>query len=455
MPRRSLFKLLSPGGTADAETQLPTEQGEGGGLEGELLPLEEELFCDRLHLAMLGDERGKPPGSPSKDAPSRKGSTAGRKGSTATKGRKGSLSPTNLADLPLPLQTLPAPWAVLLARSKKLLPDVWPLPRLLQTIAQIYYDKLEAEDVEENDAVEITPWPDFVLAWFVRSTGLRSKAIARLNGLLYSVRFYAAKSVRAGTFGEACGMEEPYAEQHVARLLRVLSVCIPRPQLVRLFTSSEVQWVQLTAAKGKKDVKDLAFETMVDALFADASLAKERVALMDAFEKEATDQASSQAADGSTEPVAMVNAEGAARLKLDDAVKLLVRAVDAAEESEDFELRLAFQQALASDGSQMKAGKDGGPAKGGVLSHTRFMEMVLKIDPSKKAREIDAYFFEALTLSDLHEYSDGAGMPLVSDAIGEDAWLSVANLHGLRVNVIQYVRPLRRSSSGYQRGAET
>jgi len=127
---------------------------------------------------------------------------------------------------------------VLLARSKKLLPDVWPLPRLLQTIAQIYYDKLEAEDVEENDAVEITPWPDFVLAWFVRSTGLRSKAIARLNGLLYSVRFYAAKSVRAGTFGEACGIEEPYAEQHVARLLRVLSVCIPRPQLVRLFTSS-------------------------------------------------------------------------------------------------------------------------------------------------------------------------------------------------------------------------
>ena len=43
-------------------------------------------------------------------------------------------------------------------------------------------------------------------------------------------------------------------------------------------------------------------------------------------------------------------------------------------------------------------------------------------------------------------------MPLVTDAIGEDAWLSIANLHGLRVNVIQYVRPPRRSSAGYQRG---
>ena len=70
------------------------------------------------------------------------------------------------------------------------MPDVWPLPRLYQTLAQLYQDRLEAEDAEEDDAVEVTPWPEFVLAWLVRSTGLRSKAIARLNGLLHSVRFY-------------------------------------------------------------------------------------------------------------------------------------------------------------------------------------------------------------------------------------------------------------------------
>ena len=68
-----------------------------------------------------------------------------------------------------------------------------------------------------------------------------------------------------------------------------------------------------------------------------------------------------------------------------------MRAVDAAEERADIELRLAFHHALASDGTQLKAAKDGGPAKGGVLSHTRFTEMVLKIEPSKKVREIDAY----------------------------------------------------------------
>ena len=55
------------------------------------------------------------------------------------------------------------------------MPDVWPLPRLYQTLAQLYQDRLEAEDAEEDDAVEVTPWPEFVLAWLVRSTGLRSK----------------------------------------------------------------------------------------------------------------------------------------------------------------------------------------------------------------------------------------------------------------------------------------
>ena len=47
---------------------------------------------------------------------------------------------------------------------------------------------MEAEDAEEEEAAEVTPWTDFVLAWLVRQTGLRSKAIARLNGLLYSAR---------------------------------------------------------------------------------------------------------------------------------------------------------------------------------------------------------------------------------------------------------------------------
>ena len=246
-------------------------------------------------------------------------------------------------------------------------------------------------------------------------------------------------------------MEEPYAEQHAARLLRVLSVCIPRSQLLQRFTSNEVQWVQLTAAQGKEDI--LSFEAMVKALFADASHTKERGALMKAFEKEAIEQASevSGKPDGATGPAAVLNVEGA-RLKLDYAVMLLVRAVDAAEESEDYALRQAFQQALAKDGSRatLKKGGDGGPVKEGILSHTRFTEMVLEIDPSKKAREIDAYFFEALKLSDLHEYGDGTGMPQVTDAIGENAWLSIANLHGLRVNVIQTstdLRPRRRSSA--------
>ena len=196
---------------------------------------------------------------------------------------------------------------------------------------------------------------------------------------------------------------------------------------------------------------------MVEALFAHASLAKERAALMTAFEKAASEQGAAHAADGaSTEPPATVDVDGVPRLPLDDAIKLLVRAVQEVEATEDFELRLAFQTALASEsGHQMKAAKEGGPAKAGVLSHTRFTEMVLKIDPSKKAREIDAYFFEALELSDSHEYThgtDGGGMSPVTDAIDEEAWLSIANLHGLRLKVIQHVRPRRRSSAGYQRG---
>ena len=203
---------------------------------------------------------------------------------------------------------------------------------------------------------------------------------------------------------------------------------------------------------------------------------------MTAFEKAASEQGAAHAADGpSTEAPATVDADGVPRLPLDDAIKLLVRAVQEVisihlpyisplsplylpqvravqevEATEDFELRLAFQTALASEsGHQMKAAKEGGPAKAGVLSHTRFTEMVLKIDPSKKAREIDAYFFEALELSDSHEYThgtDGGGMTPVTDAIDEEAWLSIANLHGLRLKVIQHVRPRRRSSAGYQRG---
>ena len=45
-------------------------------------------------------------------------------------------------------------------------------------------------------------------------------------------------------------MEAPYSEQHVARLLRVLSVCIPRPQLQRRLSAPEVQWVPSRASKG-------------------------------------------------------------------------------------------------------------------------------------------------------------------------------------------------------------
>ena len=70
-------------------------------------------------------------------------------------------------------------------------------------------------------------------------------------------------------------MEAPYSEQHVARLLRVLSVCIPRPQLQRRLSAPEVQWVPSRASKGTRAAKELPpFEAMVEALFAHASLAK-------------------------------------------------------------------------------------------------------------------------------------------------------------------------------------
>ena len=113
-------------------------------------------------------------------------------------------------------------------------------------------------------------------------------------------------------------MEAPYSEQHVARLLRVLSVCIPRPQLQRRLSATEVQWVPSRASKGTsrhispyisptsplylpyisptsplylpyispvsplwpgtRAAKELPpFESMVEALFAHASLAKVRV----------------------------------------------------------------------------------------------------------------------------------------------------------------------------------
>ena len=93
---------------------------------------------------------------------------------------------------------------------------------------------------------------------------------------------------------------------------------------------------------------------------------------MTAFEKAASEQGAAHAADGSsTEAPATVDADGVPRLPLDDAIKLLVRAVQEVislylphispisplylpqvravqevEATEDFELRLAFQTAL-------------------------------------------------------------------------------------------------------------
>lgn len=45
-----LLDLLTPE-TADASTQLPVEHGEGDVFGGDLLPLEEELLLERLHIA--------------------------------------------------------------------------------------------------------------------------------------------------------------------------------------------------------------------------------------------------------------------------------------------------------------------------------------------------------------------------------------------------------------------
>ena len=93
---------------------------------------------------------------------------------------------------------------------------------------------------------------------------------------------------------------------------------------------------------------------------------------MTAFEKAASEQGAAHAADGATtEAPATVDADGVPRLPLDDAIKLLVRAVQEVislylphispisplylpqvravqevEATEDFELRLAFQTAL-------------------------------------------------------------------------------------------------------------
>ena len=71
----------------------------------------------------------------------------------------------------------------------------------------------------------------------------------------------------------------------------------------------------------------------IETILAHASLAKERAALMTAFEKAASEQGAAHAADGpSAEPPATGDADGVTRLPLDDAIKLLVRAVQEVEE---------------------------------------------------------------------------------------------------------------------------
>ena len=480
--RLALLELLKPE-TAEAVTQLPVEHGEGGGDGGELLPLEEELLMERLQMATFQERSAATPrrasgnvlltamssgrGTPTKPrrgsavvggGASRKSDDASSDTSTGPtpKGirrQKMVSSSQDLAHPPLPMRTLPVVWASLLARSKKLVPDVWPLPRLLSTIAQIYFDKIEAEEAEEKEGIETTPWPDFVLSWLVRSAGLRSKAVIKLNGLLHTARFYARKSARACAFAELCGLEAAYDEQRVARLLRVLQACVPRAQLLTALSRTDEQWVPLRAADAHGD--ELRFEAMVASLFADEALARERDALLAQAERAMAGE--EQLAEGDEENEGSEGGVGGAaaqpaaagggqrRLPLDEAVALLVSGVAAAEKSEDDALRAAFAQALL-DQEQSKGGGEraAAPVGGeqGVLTHESFTNMVLQLDARRTTREIDTYFLEALELSDAHDQEEGANFSMtMTDVIQQSAWLQIANLHGLRPNVSR-----RRSS---------
>ena len=224
---------------ADATTQLPVDStGGGDGSCGPLLPFEQHVLSEKLmidafrekttlQVAPDGEVRpdqltgGRNKGGGGKQ---RRGSVATPAAATAAAAtssgvgsggaapRRGSImtsSPASMDNLskeaaqaPLPVRTLPALWAQLLGRGKSLTADVWPLPRLLGAIAQLYHDRIEAEAEEERDGHERTPWPQWVLSHMVRASGVRSKALKQLNGLLHSARFYARKSLRAGTFAE-------------------------------------------------------------------------------------------------------------------------------------------------------------------------------------------------------------------------------------------------------------
>ena len=272
------------------------------------------------------------------------------------------------------MRTLPALWAQLLGRGKSLTADVWPLPRLLGTIAQLYHDRIEAEAEVERGGHERTPWPQWVLSHMVRASGVRSKALKQLNGLLHSARFYARRSLRAGTFAEVCrhpmhssrnphgpfaatpdvppidqqvcGLDGPYSEARVMRLVRTLAVCLPRAQLLSRLASTDEQWVPLQAAASGRGPDggggELSFEWMVAATFPSDGLAKEREALR----AEAAEMAQAEAAE-SSHPEAI----GAAKARIDELVLLLVRGVQTTEGSEGTALRRLFQQAVAAQAS--------------------------------------------------------------------------------------------------------
>ena len=88
----------------------------------------------------------------------------------------------------------------------------------------------------------------------------------------------------------------------------------------------------------------------------------------------------------------------------------------------------------------------------GVLAHSSFTQMVLNIDPHRTTREIDVYFLEVLATSDSNG-REGGELPMVTDVIQCDAWVQIANLHGLRPSGSSQ-KPRLRSPEAARRSPE-
>ena len=171
---------LRAGRSMDAATQLPLLDGaaDGDAAHGDVAPLELSTLVDAFALAARRVQTTPQPppaaddvasGVSFKKKPTGLDSPAGvgakRRMSTA---RRGSISAGAVqaqeaaaAAQPLQLSHLPHVWAAQLAQAgggKKYQGEVWPLPKLLTLIAQLYHDKVADEEKEEKSGAPRTSW---------------------------------------------------------------------------------------------------------------------------------------------------------------------------------------------------------------------------------------------------------------------------------------------------------